>query len=473
MEGVINYQSPYTATSLIDYLAGRALQTVVCWKLTPKIAVRAPRAVTWASVIGLTPAVNSLHCAFTGISDWGSHGAASVETFTDEGRVRFRRGTPSGEVAVGLSASDANQNYTSIQFCWQLSASANTAKVYESGTLRKTVTLPQGTAVFGVIRLWNYNLNSYEISYTIDDAVIYTSTLTPSATLRVDTAFSGQTAGAAVEVELTQVVTAIGATSHGQDLSLPGHSGVVFKSSRGGVPTAVDAEAGHDSAGLQIESVFDDDAITKEAMEEGEWSGAKFEIYTVNLKALNMGQLVEFAGRVGRIETEGQTFNAEARPLTYVGQGQVGRLVVVKCDVRHFADKYLENRCKLDPAATLLDGGAITKTGTVTSATDGSEFVDSSRTESADYFSNGDVTFTSGPLAGRTYGVRTYDSGAKKFILRRAAPVRIGAGWTYSAKRGCPRTAEFCSLIAGNIINHRGDNFITNIEKMQKINRAT
>lgn len=471
---VINYQTPYTATSLTDYLAGRALETVVCWKLTPKIPTRAPRPVTWAGVVGVTAAANSLHCAFTGVSDWGSHGAASSETFTDEGRVRFRRGTPAGEVAVGLSASDTNQHYTSIQFCWQVSASANAAKVYESGTLRKSVALPQGTATFGIIRLWSYTLNRYEISYTIDDAVIYTSTLTPAATLRVDAALSGQTAGAAVEVELTQAIAAIGATSHGHDLTLPGHEGVAFKASRGGVPTTVDAEAGHESAGLQVESVFDDDAITKESVEEGDWSGAKFEMFTVNLRALDMGQLVEFAGRVGRVQTEGPTFNAEARPLTYVGQAQVGRLVVVKCDVKHFADKYLENRCGIDPASSLPgDGGPVTVTGAVTAATDGGEFVDSSRTEGADYFSNGEVTFTSGPLAGRTYKVREYDSAAKKFVFRRAAPVRIGVGWTYSAKRGCPRTKEFCSGVANNIINHRGDPFISNVEKINKVNRAT
>jgi uncharacterized phage protein (TIGR02218 family) len=473
MQKAINYQSPYTDTSLLDYLAGRALETAVCWKLTPKSPVRAPRAVSWASVVGLTPAENSLHCAFTGSSDWGSHGAASSETFTDEGRVRFRRGTLSGEIAIGLSASDTNQHYTSIQFCWLLSVSGNSAKVYESGALRTTVALPSATAVFSVLRLWNYALARYEVSYTVDDAVVYTSALTPSATLRVDTAFNGLHSGAAVEVELTQSVTAIGATSHTRDLTLPGHSGVAFKASRGGVPTTVDAEAGHDSAGLQIESVFDDEAVTKETVEYGDWSGAKFEIYTVNLTALGMGQLVEFAGRVGQVQTEGPTFNAEARPLTSVGQGQVGKLAVARCDVVHFADKYLENRCKIDPAATLLDGGPVTVTGTVTSAADGQEFVDSSRAEGADYFSNGEVTFTSGPLAGRTFVVRSYDAGAKKFVFRRAAPVRIGAGWAYSAVRGCPRTPEFCGGVAGNIINYRGERFITNMEKIQRIRRAT
>jgi uncharacterized phage protein (TIGR02218 family) len=474
MQKAINYQSPYADTSLLDYLAGTSLETAVCWKLTPKRAVRAPRAVTWQNVVSLTPAANSLHCARTSVTDWGSHGASSVETFADEGRLRFRRGTYStGEIAVGLSASDTNQHFSTIQFCWLLSATANSAYVYESGTLRKTITLPPPTAVFSVLRLWNYSLGRYEITYAVDDEALYTSTLTPSATLRVDAAFSGLGAGSAVEVELTQAVTAIGATSHTKDLMLPGHAGVIFQSSRGGAPSVIDTEPGSQSAGLQVESVFDDDAVTKESVEAGDWSGAKFEIFTVNLRTLNMGQLVEFSGKVGRVQTEGPAYTAEARPLTAIAQGQVGRLAVARCDVVNFADKYLENRCKLDPAATLLDGGPITVTGTVTSAADGTEFVDSSRTEGADYFSNGEVTFTSGPLAGRTYGVRTYDSAAKRFTLRRAAPVRIGAGWTYTAKRGCPRTPGFCSSVGGNIINHRGERFITNMEKIQRIRRAT
>jgi hypothetical protein len=99
MEPVLNYQSPYTATSPTDYLAGAAHETAVCRKLTLKTSVRAPRAVSWQSVVGLTAALNSLHCALTGVSDWGSHGASSVETFTDEGRVRFRRGTLTGVIS--------------------------------------------------------------------------------------------------------------------------------------------------------------------------------------------------------------------------------------------------------------------------------------------------------------------------------------------------------------------------------------
>lgn len=465
----INYGGAYTAQDLIDYLAGAVLETAVCWKLTPKVPVRAPRPVTWQNVAGLTAVEGALHCAFTGVDAFGSNGASSVETFTDEGGVRFRRGSPSAKFFCGLSSGDSNQNFTEIQFAWHFTG--NLARVYESGALKASFTLPPATAVFEVVRLWSYALDRYEIHYLIDGEVKYTSAATPAATLRVDTSFSPLVASSLVAVELTQSVAAVGATSHTRDLELPGHPGVVFKSSLGGVPTAVDTEAGHQSAGLEVESVFDDETITEESLDAGDWHRAKFEIFTVVPSDLDLGQLVEFSGRTGRVESEGPSYKAEARPLTSVAQGQVGRLATVRCDVKQFADAAGENRCKLSRGATAHDGHPITVTGTVTTGTSSTEFIDSSRTEPADHFSMGEVTFTSGPLAGRTFEVREYDSALKKFVLRRAAPVRIGKSWTYSAVRGCNRGSD-CITKYNNIVNHRGERFITNIEHVNKIVRA-
>lgn len=468
-KAAINFQGAYTAQSLIEYLGGRALQTAVAWKLTPKVPVRAPRPVTWQNVVGVTAVTGALHCAFTGVDNFAS-GASSVETFTDEGRVRFRRGSPTAKLFCGLSAGDSNQNFLEIGFAWHLTGGL--ARVYEGGALKATFTQPPETAVYEVVRLWSYVLNRYEIHYLIDGLAKYTSAATPAATLRVDTSFSPQVASSLVDVELTQPVTALGATSHSSDLELPGHPGVVFKKSLGGSPTAIDTETGYQSAGLDVESIFDDESISEESVEAGTWKRAKFEIYTIVPADLALGQLVEFSGRIGNVETEGPTYKAEARPLTSVAQGNVGQLAVARCNVVHFADASLENRCKLSRASTAHDGFPITVTGTVTNGASSTQFIDSSRTEPVDHFTMGEVTFTSGPLSGRTYEVGDYDSTTKTFTLRRAAHVRIGTGWTYSAVRGCRRTAADCINKYNNIINHRGERFITNIEQIHQIERA-
>ncbi|HEV2708318.1 MAG TPA: DUF2163 domain-containing protein [Pyrinomonadaceae bacterium] len=264
--------------------------------------------------------------------------------------------------------------------------------------------------------------------------------------------------------------TKVGATSHTRDLVLPGHSGVTFKRAGGAGATTVDTEAGQESAGLQMQFVIDDDVISEESLAAGDWAGAQFEIFTVCYRELKMGQLIEFSGRLGRVDQEGKAGKAEARPLTAVAQNRIGRLVKGKCDAKRFADKFEENRCKLDPDGVAPDGGRHSVTGTVT--TDGAhdEFVDSSRTETSDdYF--GEVKFLTGQNAGRLMEVRTYVGAQRKFKLQRPLPYPVAAGDTYKARRFCNRMVSDCRKF-GNIINHRGFPYVTNIEEINRIKRA-
>lgn len=271
------------------------------------------------------------------------------------------------------------------------------------------------------------------------------------------------------KLSLTSGVS-VGATSCTHDLVLPGHPGMTFKSNGGASPSAVDAEAGQSSAGLEVEAVFDDDLITEAHVASGDLDDAVFEIFRVNYKVLDMGELVDFSGLIGEIHSEGPRFQAEARPKTSLAGLNIGRYTRSRCDVKHFADKFQENRCKLDPAGIAPDGGPLTVTGTVTTGGSVEEFIDSSRTETEDdYFE--EVTFTSGVLSGRTYEVRRYDKTLKKFMLQVATAEEIAAGVTYSAKRRCWRTEADCIKFA-NIINNRSYGKITNIEDAQRINRA-
>lgn len=263
--------------------------------------------------------------------------------------------------------------------------------------------------------------------------------------------------------------TVVGATSHTDDLTLPGHPGVTFKSSGGGLPTTVDTESGHESAGLQVESVFDDAAITEEAIEAGDWSGAKFEVYTVNYKALGMGQLVELSAKVGKVETEGGRFVAEARPPTAIAQLKIGRLTSVPCSAR-----LGDGRCKVNlSAAAAGDGGAITVTGSVTTGGSNTEFRDAGRTEADDYFRFGKVRFTSGSLNNRRFEVVSFEHATGRFVLKPEAPEVIPAGTTYEAERGCNHSVEMCHEVYANMPNHRGYPTITNIEEINKIDRAS
>ena len=199
----------------------------------------------------------------------------------------------------------------------------------------------------------------------------------------------------------------IGATSHTQDLALAGHPEVVFGSATGIVPTAADAEAGLSSAGLELEAIFKDGVLTEEDIASGDWDASKFEVFLVNYKDLEMGELVIFSGNIGEIRTADTRFRAEGRPLSAKASQQVGQLTAEKCNVAALGDA----RCKVNlDGVALGDGGLIRGFGVVTENGTNVEFFDASRVEPKDYYTNGKVTFTSGGLAGRSMEIKSYES---------------------------------------------------------------
>ncbi|HEX8335187.1 MAG TPA: DUF2163 domain-containing protein [Pyrinomonadaceae bacterium] len=260
----------------------------------------------------------------------------------------------------------------------------------------------------------------------------------------------------------------IRATSHDRQLVLPGHGSGAFLPGVAGLPTTIDTESGHESAGLQYETVFSSAGITRDALAAGDWVKARVEIYTVNVAALNMGQLVEFAGFLGKADEEGEMWKAEARPLTAVGQAQIGRLTSARCTVRRLGDA----RCKVNlnaPAAG--DGGAILVNGTLTQVVSVTRVRASALTQTGNYFEL--IKFTSGALNGREYEVREYDPTNKEFILRDPMHMLPAVGNTFRATRRCNRDPADCVRVYANIINNRGYRFITNVEQINKIQRAS
>lgn len=257
-----------------------------------------------------------------------------------------------------------------------------------------------------------------------------------------------------------EVGSPIGATSHTQDLILPGHGSLVFKSTQGVVPTAVDSEAGLTSAGLEVDSIFSVDGIQEEDIAAGDWDSAAFEVFIVNYEALEMGEYVMFAGFIGQIQAYGVRFKAEGRPLSAKSDQAVTGAFVPKCVARQLGDA----KCKVNlaiPAAG--DGFDITVTGSVTQGGEVFQFTDASRTEADNYFAYGIVTFDTGDNAGRSVEVKASSSGLIE--LSRPFPYPIKVGDSYTMIRGCDRVHTTCINVYDNIVNFRGFPYVPGIEK--------
>lgn len=258
------------------------------------------------------------------------------------------------------------------------------------------------------------------------------------------------------------IANPIGATSHTKSLTLPGHGSLVFRTNGGIIPSAIDNEAGQEGAGAEFNAVFDDSVITKVAVNAGDWNGAKLEIYLFNYKATKMGQLIEFSGRLGSVREEGVGFKAEARQLTSIARLKIGRLVTAGCDVQVFGDA----RCKKDLTA-------LTRTGQVVTSVPSAQntFRASGLSAPTVAYAEGLVTFTSGLNSGRTLQIKSYDNGTKEIVFHLDTPYAIAINDQFTIIEGCNRTAAQCVQYA-NKINYRGFDFISNIEEINRIDRA-
>lgn len=284
-----------------------------------------------------------------------------------------------------------------------------------------------------------------------------------------NTSFKTYLAGTSLELASCWLLTAvtgetIGATSHTKDLVLQGHPGVTFKSRVGSIPTAADSGTGGSSSGLELDAVFDDDLLTEESILSGVWDGANFEVFIINYRAPLMGEYVMYGGFIGDVKILGNRFRAEGRALTAKGAIQIGKVFTGKCIARLLGDA----ECKVNLGAVAAgDGGAITVTGTVTTGGSNVQFTDTSKTQAADYFTHGIVTFTSGLLNGRSVEVKKFVGGV--FELLDATPLTILTGTTFTAIRGCDRLPETCTNVYDNIINIRAQTHIPGLEKAYRV----
>ncbi len=152
---------------------------------TSAFAPYTPNDVSWQNPVGVNTSSNNL--LKTAGSGWGNAGAASTQSINSgEGYIEFTASETNKDRVGGLAHSDVDQNYTSINFAWELNASGQ-AIVLENGSSRFTTTYISGdffrVGVEGsVVKYYKngilmYTNNSPSISYPLifDSALNTTS----------------------------------------------------------------------------------------------------------------------------------------------------------------------------------------------------------------------------------------------------------------------------------------------------------
>jgi RHS repeat-associated protein len=150
--------------------------------------------VVWTNAVGVSSSGNSL--TKTATTGWGNAGASSTQTLAaGDGYVEVTVAELSRSRIFGFSHTDTNQSWDTIDYGLHCANDANhTIYVYESGTQRGTFGSYASGDKLRVAMVGGV------VKYSRNGTVFYTSTVTPSYPLRVDTALyeNGATIGSAV-----------------------------------------------------------------------------------------------------------------------------------------------------------------------------------------------------------------------------------------------------------------------------------
>jgi uncharacterized phage protein (TIGR02218 family) len=219
--------------------------------------------------------------------------------------------------------------------------------------------------------------------------------------------------------------TVITVTNAGKDIT---YAGELYKAVEGMTPAAIDQSNGGAVVNSELVGMLTGNTLTESAALAAAWDGCAYVVFEVNYQDLTMGRMILATGTLGNISVGRTGFKAEQRGLTQALQQQIGYTYTPTCTAN-----LGDSRCKVNLAS-------YTVGGTLTGFTDRRTIVDSGRSEAADWFGNGTITFTSGANNGVSMEVLTFAGGQFKLAL--PLPFNPAAGDAYTAVAGCRKTLK-------------------------------
>ncbi len=201
-----------------------------------------------------------------------------------------------------------------------------------------------------------------------------------------------------------------------------------------------------------IAGIIDGELISKESLMSGDFSQAYFEFFIIK----NKEKLILKTGWLGDIKFDNNKFTASVNSLSSKTNNLIGKCYSSSCRAE-FGDLY----CKINKENYKLSGE-------VTALVEDYSFIDSSRIEPDDYFTQGILEFISGANKGRSYNISSfYDN---KITIDSIFNQKIKIGDKYTITAGCNKSLYVCINKFSNAINFRGEPFIPSRHKLLACN---
>lgn len=268
----------------------------------------------------------------------------------------------------------------------------------------------------------------------------------------------------------------MGFTTHDQDITyFDGSDTVTYAAGTGMTNTATQTKSDMSIDNLEVTGFLDSVTITENDIRAGKFDNASIEIRIVNWNDLTMGDMKLRKGTIGVIKMVNGVFQAEIRGLTQklstvivelygpicraeLGSG-VGPSSVSSGDNIDMDNHYL---CFIDLSLYRQSGSVSNSPDAFTIQPNAGLLqvqpgVASPPPAPANWFNDGVLTFTSGPMNGFSVEIKTWDTVFLKTFL--PMPYQPQPGDTFTIDPGCNKTTD-CFNKFNNIVNFRGEPFI-------------
>lgn len=241
-------------------------------------------------------------------------------------------------------------------------------------------------------------------------------------------------------------------TSHDVDLPFDGHT---YLSMSGFSSSAISSNSDLSVDNLDVQGVFDDDAITIEDLRAGLFDHADIYIFFVNWADLTQGAFKMRRGNLGEVSYTPQGFfKTELRGMTQRLASQIIELFGPSCRADLF-----DGRCKLLTTDYTSIGHvtavADNKTVTVTIDTPSTTYENND-----EWFRFGVLKWTSGPNNGKAIEVKSWDhtTGILTFYLSLGFTPTVSD--TFTITPGCDKSLATCRDKFANLLNMRAESYL-------------
>lgn len=211
---------------------------------------------------------------------------------------------------------------------------------------------------------------------------------------------------------------------------------------------------------MDLEGVLAVAGIDRDEVASGVFDGARLYCFATTWNAPVEDEEPVGAATLGRTTLIDERYKIEMMALIDALNQSVGETYAPACPKTFGGQEFAGCKVALGP---------ITVTGTVTHVTSGSIWRDSARTEVADYFAMGSVTWTTGPNVGlKAQEIKRYEADGTAETYE-PAYYGVTVGDEYEFIPGCRKRLEDCRDKWNNVPNFGGDSFVPTSSQYQQV----